>query len=69
LAAAADSAGQPLEEFIRESIVDPNQQLAEGYQGDVMPNTYDKSLSEDQLDGLVQYLVDGQANGGQENGG
>jgi hypothetical protein len=34
-----------------------------------MPNTYDKSLSEDQLDGLVQYLVDGQANGGQENGG
>jgi hypothetical protein len=28
--------------------------------GDVMPNTYDKSLSEEQLDALVQYLVDGQ---------
>ena len=25
-----------------------------------MPNTYDKSLSEEQLDALVQYLVDGQ---------
>lgn len=64
LAGAAGSAGQPLEQFIEESIVDPNQRLAEGYQGDVMPNTYDKSLSDDQLDALVQYLVDGQANGG-----
>jgi len=64
LAGAAESAGQPLDEFVSESIVDPNERLAEGYQGDVMPNTYDKSLSEDQLDGLVQYLVDGQANGG-----
>ena len=25
-----------------------------------MPNTYDKSLSEEQIDALVQYLVDGQ---------
>ena len=69
LAGAAESAGQPLEEFVLESIVDPNQRLAEGYQGDVMPGTYDRSLSEDQLDSLVQYLVDGQANGGQGNGG
>lgn len=64
LAGAAENAGQPLEEFVRQSIVDPNAQLAEGYQGGVMPSTYDRSLSEDQLDGLVQYLVDGQANGG-----
>jgi cytochrome c oxidase subunit 2 len=64
LAGAAENAGQSLSDFIRQSIVDPNELLAEGYQGDVMPNTYDKSLSAEQLDTLVQYLVDGQANGG-----
>jgi cytochrome c oxidase subunit II len=64
LAGAAESAGQPLDDFIRQSIVDPNERLAEGFQGDVMPNTYDKSLSAEQIDALVQYLSDGQANGG-----
>ena len=64
LAGAAEGAGQPLAEFLRLSIVDPNERLAEGYQGGVMPNTYDKSLSSEQLDALVQYLVDGQATGG-----
>ncbi len=57
---AVDPRGRPLEEFLLESIEDPNAVLAEGYQGDVMPNTYDKSLSEEQLNALVQYLVDGQ---------
>ena len=38
----------------------PNQEIAEGFQGGVMPQTYDKSLTEKQIDGLVQYLVDGQ---------
>ena len=56
-----DPGGAQLEEFVRESIVDPNAVLAGGYQPDVMPNTYDKTLSEEQLDALVQYLVDGQA--------
>ena len=60
LAGAAKGAGQPLAEFLRLSIVDPNERLAEGYQGDVMPNTYDKSLTEQQLDALVQYLAEGQ---------
>ena len=48
------------EAFIRESIVDPNAVLAQGYQGDVMPNTYGTSLTDEQLDALVQYLSDGQ---------
>ena len=55
-----DPGGEPLEDFIRESIVDPNAKLAQGYQGDVMPNTFDKSLTDQQLDVLVQYLSDGQ---------
>jgi hypothetical protein len=31
-----------------------------GYQPDVMPNTFGKTLSDEQLNALVQYLVDGQ---------
>jgi cytochrome c oxidase subunit 2 len=64
LAAAAEGAGRSVEEYVRESIVDPNAVLAEGYQADVMPDTYENTLSDEQLDGLVQYLVDGQGNGG-----
>ncbi len=55
-----DPGGRPLDEFLLESIVDPTAQLAAGYQPDVMPNTYDKSLTEQQLDALVQYLAEGQ---------
>jgi mono/diheme cytochrome c family protein len=57
---SVDPGGRPLDEYLLESISDPNAQLAAGYQPDVMPNTYDKSLSKEQLDALVQYLVDGQ---------
>ncbi len=58
------AAGAELEEYVRQSIVDPNAVVAEGYQPDVMPDTYENTLTEEQLDGLVQYLVEGQANGG-----
>ena len=57
---SVDPGGRPVDEFLRESIEDPNAILAPGYQGDVMPNTFDKTLSDEQLDALVQYLVDGQ---------
>ena len=52
--------GKPLDEFLRESIEDPNAFVESGYQPDVMPNTFGKSLTAKQLDALVQYLVDGQ---------
>ena len=55
-----DSGGAPLDEFIRESIIDPNARIAAGYQASVMPETYESSLTDEQLDGLVQYLVEGQ---------
>jgi cytochrome c oxidase subunit 2 len=55
-----DPQGQPLEEFVRQSIIDPNANIVSGYQPSVMPETYESSLSDDQLDALVQYLVEGQ---------
>jgi cytochrome c oxidase subunit II len=60
LDAVKPEGGKDPEAFIRESIVDPNAVVADGYQPDVMPSTFDKSLTDEQLDALVQYLVDGQ---------
>lgn len=57
---AIDPGNAPLEEFVRESIVDPNATIAQGYQPSVMPETFESSLSDEQLDALVQYLVEGQ---------
>ena len=44
-------------EFIRQSIVDPNADVTQGYQPNVMPQNYGEQLSPEQLDALVQYLV------------
>jgi cytochrome c oxidase subunit 2 len=60
---ALDPGDQSLEDFVLESIVDPNVKVADGYQPGVMPETYESSLSADQLDALVQYLVEGQQGG------
>ncbi len=60
LSAPAEAAGQPLDEFIRESIVDPNAVIAEGYQPGVMPGTFKAALTDEQLDALVQYLAEAQ---------
>lgn len=60
LAADAQAAGEPVEAFVRQSIVEPNAKIASGYQPGVMPGSYGKSLTADQIDALVQYLVKGQ---------
>ena len=60
---AVDPGGAPLEDFLREAIVEPNATIAGGYQPDVMPATYGETLTDEQLDALVQYLVDGQEGG------
>ena len=43
-------------DFIRESIVDPNAEIAAGYQPNVMPSTFQDSLSKEQMDALVEFL-------------
>ena len=59
----AERAGKPLEEFVRESIVDPDAYVEEDYNAGVMPKTY-ADLPELQLDALVQYLVRSSEGGG-----
>lgn len=60
-------------EFIRTSIVDPNAEIAEGFPGGTMPQTYEQDLAPEEIDALVAYLdkVAGAplAGGGGEGGG
>jgi cytochrome c oxidase subunit 2 len=50
----AKQAGKPLDEFVQESITDPNAYIEPGYPKGVMPPF---SLPTDHLDALVQYLT------------
>jgi cytochrome c oxidase subunit 2 len=54
----AQRAGKPLQQFIRESIVDPNAYIEPGYPKNVMPETF-KTLPKAQLDALVAFLSGG----------
>ena len=58
LAAAARQAGKPLEEYTRESIVEPDAVVRKPYQRGVMPEIF-AQLPRDQIDALVQYLTGG----------
>jgi len=53
----AATAGQPLQAFVKQSIVDPNAYIAPGYQKGVMPATFGQTITGPKLDQLVQYLV------------
>ncbi len=43
--------------FIRESIVEPEAEIASGYSGGIMPSTFGTSLSSSELEALVAYLA------------
>jgi len=45
------------DQFVLESIVDPNKQVAEGFQPNIMPSTFGESLSDEQLADLVAFLT------------
>jgi len=52
----ASGAGMPLEDFIRESIVDPNKYVEKGYPKGVMPETFG-SLPKSTIDALVAFIA------------
>lgn len=53
----AAQAKQPLESFVKTSVTDPNGYIQPGFPKNVMPGTFGASLSQQQLDALVQYLI------------
>jgi mono/diheme cytochrome c family protein len=44
-------------DYLRQSILDPNAHLVEGFPANVMPNTYQKQLTEEQIEALVNYML------------
>ena len=54
----ADAGVENAQIYIEESIVAPNEYIVPGYNANVMPQTFDQTLSEDQVDALVQYLLE-----------
>jgi mono/diheme cytochrome c family protein len=49
--------GQPASK-IEEDITDPNKEIAKGYQPNVMPQTFGQSLSKQELEQLVEFLIE-----------
>jgi mono/diheme cytochrome c family protein len=55
--------------FIEESIVDPNKEIAQGFQAGIMPQDFEQTLTPEDLKGLVQYLLDNLGGGSGGSGG
>lgn len=51
------------EAMIHESIVNPNKEIAKGYPPNVMPQTFEQTLSEIEIENLVEYLAESTAGG------
>jgi cytochrome c oxidase subunit 2 len=44
------------DEFIRESILDPNAKVVEGFPADVMPQSYRQNLSDEDIEAVIAYI-------------
>jgi cytochrome c oxidase subunit II len=55
-----DEIKTPTAAFIRQSIVDPNKEVEEGFSPGIMPQDFGDKLSADELDALVEYLLKAQ---------
>ena len=48
--------GKNAEQYIQESILEPDAYLTDGFQ-DLMPKTYGSTLSPEELDGVIAFLL------------
>ncbi len=55
--AATRKDGVSAEDYIRESIVNPNAFVVEGYEPNIMPQNYGQQLSSRELNDLIDYLL------------
>ena len=60
----AERAKQPLAQFVRTSIVDPNAYVEPGFPKGTMPTNFGQSIKKADLDTLVQYLIQSSSKGG-----
>ena len=55
--AATRRDGTSAEDYIRESILNPNAFVVEGFQPNIMPQNYSQQLNSQQVDDLVAFLL------------
>src|ERR1044072_1252011 len=55
--------------MVHESIADPNAIIAKGFPANVMPADYEQTLTPQELDDLVQYLLESTSGGPKSKGG
>lgn len=55
--AAGRVPGMSAEDYLHESIVDPNAYIVEGFDAGVMYQTFGEELTEEQINDLVAYLL------------
>ena len=56
-AAGTRVSGQSAEEYLRASIVAPNDYVVEGFAENLMPATYGTELTEEEINNLVSFLL------------
>jgi cytochrome c oxidase subunit 2 len=44
------------EEYLRNSIINPNSQIVQGFPANVMPQDYEQRLTEEQINALIAYI-------------
>jgi mono/diheme cytochrome c family protein len=49
--------------MVHESIVDPNKSIAKGYPANVMPANFEQTISAQELEQLVEYLIESTSGG------
>lgn len=54
---------------VHEDIVDPNKVIAKGYAANVMPQNFGETISEEELEQLVEYLIESTSGGSKSKGG
>ena len=59
IATTAETAesGETAEQFLHESIVDPNAKITDGFAADIMYQNFQKDLTDQQINDIVAYLM------------
>ena len=55
--AGSRESGKSAEQYLRESMTDPNAFVAEGFPANIMPATYGSQLTSKQIDDLIAYML------------
>jgi cytochrome c peroxidase len=56
-AAAQRVPGMTAEEYLRQSIIDPNAYVVDGFTPNIMPRQYGEKLTTEEIDNLVDYML------------